>query len=208
MKLSDAVKICAGSDGIAKVMLGASELWTSGGGSGSGTFYPLVSGDDGMWSKDTLQFNSGATTVGIGRGTDMYFGGDVDYNTFIRIPVTIPRGATIVTCILTLVPRDQITGAGDCPVNIYFNNVDDAVAPTDAPTSEALALTAAVPWNITGTPTISPELKTILQTVVNRDEFTDATAVMLLIKNNESEHAWRIWSLDSGNAALLYVEWS
>ncbi len=113
-------------------------------------------------------------------------------NAYIRFAnVTIPQGATIKSAHITLTSVGQ-GGGTTANANIYFNNEDDASVPTDTASANAKAVTAAVAWNniedfgADGTKHDTPELKTILQTVINRAGWKSGNALMVLIKNNGS----------------------
>jgi len=171
----------------------------------SGTFPVVVAGDDGYWQ--TGVYNSAAGQVYIGN-----ISGAV--HAFFRFPsVTIPQGSTIVTCLLQVNARDNSV-LDTVNVNVYFNDIDDAVAPTNESECDALALTAAVAWNAVEHFTIttyynSPELKTILQTVVNRGGFASGNAVQAVVKDNSSTaDKYRDLDVHSGNPARIYVEWT
>ena len=124
------------------------------------------------------------------------------YNLFIRFPnVTIPQGSTITSAIVKFNAGGSDSGTG-CNINCYFNNVDNAVAPTSAIAGVNLAVTGAVAWNNIESWThdstyYSPELKTILQTVINRPGWVSGNALQIVFKNNGSStsrlrkpHSW------------------
>ena len=178
----------------------------------AGSFYPVVSGDDGCIQ--TGYFYSGA-------GSGLSFGdlSNQDTNSFIRfVNVTIPQGATIIEAKLVLNARDS-QSANTCNVRISANDVDDSVAPTDTAGFNALVLTTAkVDWNALGAWTEdsdydSPEIKTIIQEIVDRGSWASGNALTILIKNNVSTtDVYRIAHAiddDAGvNVAELYVVWS
>ncbi|MDI6785129.1 MAG: hypothetical protein QMD92_00310, partial [bacterium] len=94
--------------------------------SGGGTFTSLVSSDDGWWVIGAFFDNTGASTR-IGKM------GAYGYCSFLRFPnVTIPAGATITSAIIRVQCYWQDPAVEGCQANIYFNNVDDAIAPTSA----------------------------------------------------------------------------
>ena len=154
---------------------------------GSGTFYPAASGDDGHWVSSS-SFNSGIDLLIFGNNS-----GDNQY-VFIRFAsVTISQGATITGAIVRLTGYDA-RALTVCNANVYFNDHDNAVAPTTQGEGDALDLTGAIAWNALaawadGTQYDTPELKTILQTVVDRGGFASGQAVMALIKDNSSDPA-------------------
>jgi hypothetical protein len=138
--------------------------------------------DDGFWySTQTGSFITSALT-GIGSNT-------YDMNCFFRFTnITVPQSATITACTITLTAKST---RSDTPeVNCYFNASDNAVAPTTYAEAEALSLSGSVAWSVTGwnsgTGYATPELKTILQEIVDRSGWSSGNAVMLVIKDRAS----------------------
>jgi hypothetical protein len=149
------------------------------------TFSPVVSGDDGGdWNG--ANFSNTVTTDPIGDDSTG------DYRSFIRFPsVTIPQGATITAASVEFTPLFT-DGATTVNVDVYFNNVDNAVAPTSTAelTTAFGSITAAVNWTVPAwtadTPDSTPSLVSILQTVVNRAGWASGNALMVLIRDNSS----------------------
>lgn len=181
----------------------------------AGTYNPIANTDDGSWVWTTFYDSLNYLFIGYG-------GGPPDAS-FIRFTnVTIPQGASITSCILKLFSSGTTADdPGDYPnVNIYFNNVGNAVAPTSVEEGEALVLTAAVTW--TAIPNwedfvqySSPDLTAILQTVVDRGDFASGNAVQVVIKDDNSAGIRNACSFDSYAAwgeppylPELYVEWT
>ncbi len=154
-------------------------------------FYPAVSGDDGFFYTDLDQIILHFEYLQMGKsGGEMQFSVDL----FVRFPaITIPKDASIETAYVRFIANDYGTGE-PCNVNCYFNDIDDAVAPTTGAEAIALALTAAVAWDAIpywtlGIPYYSPELKTIFQAIVNRAGWVSGNAVQIVFKNNASAGA-------------------
>lgn len=151
----------------------------------SGTFYPAVSGDDGMWKIEASSFYGTADFVRIGRASNL------PYGTFVRFPsVTIPQNSTITEAYVKFTSHETITFVV-VNANVYFNNVDSAVAPTDQVGADALELTSLVAWDSLPTWTDgvqydTPELKTILQTIISRSGWSNGNAVQLVIRDDGS----------------------
>lgn len=176
----------------------------------SGIFYPAVSGDDGHWL-GTGQFYGGNIQMYLGRSTTSYYG-------FVRCPnVTIPQGVTITSAYIRFIAQasDSSTVVN---VNIYFNNIDDAIAPTSAAEGNALACTTAVAWDNIGSWSDgnqynSPSLVSILQSVVNRTGWSSGNAIQVIIKDNGSSPSYSmrtaatIENVEGAEKAELHVEW-
>lgn len=154
-------------------------------------FYPAVSGDDAWFPTDGSELHVTYTYLQMGR-----VGGEMPYNCdlFVRFPnITIPKDASIETAYVKFIMRDS-NYTGPCNVNCYFNDVDNAVAPTTGEEAIALALTGAVAWDAipgqdVGIPFYSPELKTIFQAIVNRAGWAIGNAAQIVFKNNGSDAA-------------------
>lgn len=148
----------------------------------SGTFYPSVDADDGFWSSSNIDVSAYGIVVGNQSGYKRFW---------IRFPnVTIPQGSTIDSVFIRLTAYDSQSST-TVNENIYFNNADNAVAPTTYGEGDALAVTAVIAWNsiaawTDGTQYDSPELKTILQTVVNRAGWSSGNALQVVGKDNSS----------------------
>jgi hypothetical protein len=109
----------------------------------------------------------------------------------IRFPnVTIPAGATIVYAFVRFTSR-YTDASAPCNVNCYFNDVDNAVIPANKTAAQGLVLTAPVAWNnieawIAGSIYDSPELKTILQSIIDRPGWNSGQAVSFVGADNSS----------------------
>lgn len=176
----------------------------------SGIYYPAVIADNGIWYPP-----NGFTTT----ENSVYFGdlgGGFVVGVFARfVNVTIPQGATITSAVIKWT-SDTVDSVDDVLNNIYFNNIDDAIVPTSYGEAEALDLTDAVAWDNLeswdwGVQYDTSELKTILQTVVDRGSWSSGNALMALVKDDGSSstahRAAYSYKGDSGSKAELHVEW-
>lgn len=175
----------------------------------SGTYYPAASGDDGYW--DSNDFFGDNDYLVIGKST-------VSRHSFVRFPsVTIPQGSIISEAYIRFTAQDTDSSTV-VNANIYFNNVDNAVAPTSIGEGDGLALTSAVAWSAIAawtndTQYNTPELKTILQTVIDRGSWSSNNAIQIVIKDNGSSgSARRLPSsfelLGGAEKAELHVTWA
>ena len=178
----------------------------------SGTFYPAVSGDDGYTYAMGSEFDNTADYCRIGAGL---FG--MDYNSFFRfVSVAVAQGLTITSCILKV--KCHVTSSVAISVNIYFVNADNPAAPISYVECGALSLTDAIAWSIStgwtaGVQYESPELKTILQPVIDRGGFASGNSIIAVIKDNGSvANRWRdISAIDYASGAYkveLYIAYS
>jgi hypothetical protein len=149
-----------------------------------------ASGDDGYTYSTTLVSNNNLAIC----GND----GSYTYNSFFRFAdVSIPAGATIVSAKLQFKSYSNYTGT-TCNTNIYFEDADDPAAPTTKTSYDGRSLTSAVAWNGIGSWSTdtwydSPDLTTILQSVINRGGWAENNAVIAYWKNNSSSSgAYRI----------------
>lgn len=181
-------------------------------GAGSGTFYITQSADDYRWGSGWFQFNQPSWWLG-NRGPTSY----ASNNGGVFNNITIPQGSIITTAYLKLMGHGAINN-NDCNVNIYFENADAGVAATSEAEGNALVLTNAIAWSEIEAFTYgewynSPELKTILQTIIDRSGFASGNDIQVVIKDNSStENAYRdarAWDFSSGvNAVELHIEWT
>lgn len=145
-------------------------------------FYPAVSGDDGFWYSTTLNITSDFNYLGdVGLGINCW-------TRFTNI--TIPQGVTIINAFVrfTSYSSDSNTTTN---VNIYFNDVDDAVAPTSTSEANALDLTDVIAWDnieawTNGVQYDTPDLSSIFQTIVDRAGWSSNNSVQVVLKNNAS----------------------
>jgi hypothetical protein len=152
---------------------------------GLGTFYPGSPGDDGYWRNPGVFDNS----------SDFMIFGDPtpdNFHTFVTLKsVTVPHGAVVVSA-YTKFTCYQNTGGITCNCNIYGVDADDATPPSNLTEALALPLTSAVAaWNaipawVDGTTYNSPELKTILQEIFDRDNWESGNDLIIVIKDNSS----------------------
>jgi len=161
-------------------------------------FYPAASGDDGH-SKDG-GFENNTNYVNLGNDGGTYYG-----KMFFRFPgVTIPDGLSIFTATLTLTAYANLS-AGPPSVSIYFNDVDDAVAPTSKGELDGLALTdEVVEWNVPSTTTDSeyttPDFSAVLQEVMDREGWVSGQDIQLVMSYNTSAiRKWYAIDYDSGS---------
>ena len=156
----------------------------------SGIFYPSESGDDGYRDDDTFVF-----------GADIFYIGNVatEYkDSWVRfVGITIPQGSTIVSAFIRFTSSTSLSST-TVNANIYFNDADDAVAPSNNVDFLALSLTSAYSaWDNISTwaqdsTYDTPSLVSVLQEVVDRGGFSSGNAVMAIVKDNGStDHAYR-----------------
>lgn len=111
--------------------------------------------------------------------------------------VAVPQGATVNSA---KIQYHADSCYGSPTTRIFFNAADNATNPTSSANYNAKAVTSAyVDWAISGwtngTWYDSPDIKTVVQEVVNRSGWASGNAMMLLHKNNGST---------SGNYARLH----
>ena len=155
-------------------------------------FYPAVSGDDGH-SKDA-GFENNTNYVNLGNDGGTYYD-----KMFIRFPgVTIPAGSSIFTATLTLTAYASLS-AGPPSVSIYFNDVDDAVAPISKAELDGLAITTAVvAWDVPSTTADSeyttPDFSAVLQEVIDRAGWSANNSLTILYGTRNNEGGYRSFS--------------
>ncbi len=144
------------------------------------TVKPAVDGDDTTWTQ-TASFWNNITQNGMGKAAGNYC------HSAIRFPaVGIPYGAKIESAILTLNAHSDLGDTAN--VEIYGNAEDDADAPTDLAGALGLDLTTekvewSVPTFVTDSNYDSPDLKDVIQEIVDRPGWVEDNALQLVIKD-------------------------
>jgi len=180
-------------------------------GPASGVFYPEASADD--WeSKYFGAFNSSAEYVSLGKHA-----GDQCLSGVRFKNVIIPQGATIDSAFIRVIAYENESSS--CLPRIYANDIDNAVNPTSkAEASFLVKTTAKIAWTLpaftTGGSYDSPEIKTVIQEVVDRVGWASGNSLMVII--NEDGYSsigagrrFRSFDYNGGiDKAELHVEWT
>jgi len=147
------------------------------------TAYPAASADDGYYY---ISWNNNFVDLALGdiSGNNAYM--------FLRFQnVSVPQGATITEAYIRFTAYSNKTGT---PVltKIYFNDADNATAPTDWTTQQAKVKTTAVlDWDINicwvnDTKYNTDDLSDVIQEVVDRPGWVSGNAMMALIQDDGS----------------------
>ncbi len=173
---------------------------------GTGSFRPGVSGDDGTWYSSSSISITGNLVIALNSGWHR--------SVWLRFPaVTIPAGSVIHSATITFKAAAS-NSANSAVFDVYFNDENDAVAPTTASSAKGKTKTdATVNWNLgkwtSGQLYSSPDLKALIQEVVDRPGWAAGNAMMaLLIDTISADYRQAIsYDTDPGAAALLEVEY-
>lgn len=158
-----------------------------------GAVYPVV-------IDPTTTFVVGAGANDGYRGAGIYF---IAYSPFGRIgyanggtnhiycrfpTVGIPKGYTITSAVLQEKALSSLSET-DCHTAIYLNSADNAVAPTNYTTYDALSKTIAysswtMPSMVSGTWYDSPDFSAAVQEVINRAGWASGNALMVMHEDN------------------------
>jgi len=182
----------------------------------SGNFYPVAQEDDGYFRHDCSYFDKASSSLVFGKtGT----GSGTIIGCFVRFTnVTIPQGATILTAHVTF----QAAGDGSgttCNANVYCNDVDDAANPANCSEANALSLTDPVAWDAVEAWTAdsnydTPQLNSIVQTVISRIGWVSGNDLTVVVRDNSSSNSAarspKSWDggWEYGGTPELYVEWT
>jgi hypothetical protein len=170
---------------------------------------PIAAGTDDV----NEQLNNG----NVSGGTNDVILGSQFANTFVGglrfAPVDVPQGATINSAKLTVVP----VGGDDPNVNIYADAVDDSSAwnignGTFNVTGRAKT-TASVSWvasNLGAAAVDSPDLKAIIQEVVNRPGWVSGNALSLVFEYTGSGQDFGAVSRDASatDCPILTIDYT
>lgn len=129
--------------------------------------------------------------------------------------VEIPAGATITSCFLRFFANGSESG-NDVNVNIFFNDEDDAVAPTSHNDFDSKSRTTAfVAWDsieafVNEQQHDSPDLSSVLQEVIDRPGWVSGNDVMVIIEDDGSTYgAYRdTYGYYANYEAELHLEWT
>ena len=172
---------------------------------GSGEFSPMV-GDDMVTVKSGYYLY--ANTVSIAN----------TFDAFIRFPdVGIPQGATITSAYIKFCSDTHGYPNDTANTLISFNDIDDAIVPTNLIEVQALAKTSGIGnvlWGdiehwVGGSWYNSPSIVTPIQEVINRAGWKRNNALMVIIEDNCSDgYACRCALANSGYRPLLCIGWT
>lgn len=149
----------------------------------SSIFYPAVGADDGWVSSADLYPSETYMVLGY------------DCRLYVRfVNVTIPQGSSITAAFVRFTANDERTNA-TVNTNIYFNDIDDAVAPTNKAEADGLVTTteftawdAIASWS-DGTTYDTPSLVDEVQEIIDRVGFASGNALMVLVDDDSSTAA-------------------
>jgi len=164
--------------------------------------------DDGWWWTGGPSFSA---------DTSLYFP-IVSGNTgafFRHTDIQVPNSRLITAAFIRFTAWENY--AGGASVTIRGNDVDNAVAPTNVTTAEALVPTSAsrvwaVPTFVAGATFDTPDLSPIVQEIVNRPLFVPGYAMQFTFKNSSGSRR-RIYGFDlnasnPGKYATLYITYA
>jgi hypothetical protein len=142
--------------------------------------------DDGHSYNAGATFVSGTSTLSVGKG-----GNDSQWLMAWQrfTSVAIPARSTIMVAYLQ--ERTPNSDTDNPSLRIYAEDVDDAVAPTDATDRQGkVNTTAYTDWvlddSVAGEWDDSPSLVTVIQEIVDRPGWVSGNAIQFLINNNGS----------------------
>jgi hypothetical protein len=156
-------------------------------------FLPEQSADDGIIYDDVNDMiNLNGANLGLG-----YYGAQVNIAGIRFRNITIPKSATILTAKITL-QASQSKSGDTCKVRIKGEATDNATTfSTYADFVGRGVTTAYVDWTLAAwtadTDYDSPEIKTIIQEIVNRAGWASLNSLVLFLVDNGSTDAlaWR-----------------
>jgi len=106
--------------------------------------------------------------------------------------VTIPQNAEIISAFIRLTSSSSQSSA-TLRFGIYLENVDAPAAPVSIADFNGKDVTAKVDWDIasawsTGVQYDSPDIKTILQTIIDRAGWSSGNAIVALLKDDGGDN--------------------
>jgi hypothetical protein len=178
------------------------------------TLRPIRGEHDCEWSETDNYFLSAGATLTPGRVSVSGFYRDINMS-FLFSNVQIGYKKTIESAYFFYVGA-QTPNAYVVNTNIYANNIDSAVAPTDAISGQNLSKTASfISWNGISTETDvvykSPNLKTVIQSIVDRPSWEYENNLQLIWEttcttgNNKRIYAFET-SVDKSPKLIITVK--
>lgn len=169
-------------------------------------------------SGSTYSFNNNATTMKVGYQApdDVMAADGYSWSIFARITgITIPQGSTIDSATIHFHNPVSNSATGKS-VTIDGNDVNNAAIPTtEGNIRSATKTSATVNWtfgSISGGTLESPEIKTIIQEIVNRAGWASGNAMMLYLHTPTTSSDWdltvRTYDHSSGQAPHINITYS
>ena len=158
--------------------------------------YITASSDDARQSGSTMDLTGGYPNT---NSSNVWVG-------FRFLNVDIPQGSTINSAYINL----NVLAADDPDVDIYGNDVDDAATftTTSNDISSRALTTAKVNWTASNIGTYSrkdsPDIKTIIQEIVDRAGWSSGNAIAILFDSLSSSYV-NYKAYDSGEGATQYA---
>jgi len=169
------------------------------------------SGDDAEW--DTITFTSNGATVSVGHDGMM----EATHSVFRFLNVNIAQGKTIVTAVLKLIVGANASSGFDTAVKA--EDVDSSSRHTNSGEVGGVAeTTASVTWPTlgswtTGTTVSSPEIKTVIQEIVDRGGWAANAELSLHLKyagggSSTEYQRFKTYDDSAANAAVLEITYT
>ena len=175
------------------------------------TYYPGISADDGFWGYSGGYpggFNNSDNEISVG-----YNGSGTGNKCFVRfVNVTVPQGAEILEAHFNFYLTTQAFVQN---VQVYGNDADDAVAPTNLTEAEALVPTTAH-VHFTGSPPYnawwkSDDITAIVQEITDRALWDSGHAMQMVFTWGGWIGAYARWYAIDYSSGLykseLYIKW-
>lgn len=154
------------------------------------TYRVSAAADDAVERSDNTNFTTNpVSSFGVGN----YYGrsgvaGNPFWYSGVRFQnIILPKNQIIESATLTLTPRVNFTINAES-VSIYANDADSAANfTTDADIIGRVVTTATVAWNVPTSntqdvPFTSPDIKSVIQEIVDRAGWASGNAIMLILK--------------------------
>jgi hypothetical protein len=169
--------------------------------------YPVAFTDDCCWAVDESGFYD--TTYGSYLGIIIFVA--KSGRQYIRFPsVSIPVGSVIKSAVVRF--YSNTNSAVPCITKVYCNNTASSVAPTTAAGGNALAITNAyVDYNVgswaSSTFYNSPEIKTVVQEIIDRRDWREGNSLGFLFYDNGSSSGRGFQSVLGANKPKLTIRY-
>lgn len=175
------------------------------------SFSPTLSADDGFVDTTTLNIDLASVSFSFGDSAGHTLHAGMRFR-----GVTIPQGAVILRAFVTGYAHAD-SAADECNISIKGEDVDSAaVFSTYANFMGRTRTTAAVAWDrvehfVANTAYNTPEIKTIIQEIVDRPGWASGADLVIFLENNASDNGvyrnFSSWDHLANPAPALWIEY-
>jgi len=152
----------------------------------------------------------------------LYLGAQLDSNQerwgiFTRFQnIQIPKGSEIISARIGIYHSTKTMSNGSPKCSVYFQDTGNVAAPPATwEEFQNLSLTSGISWDVEsfagGEVQYSPDIKEILQLIIDKEDYELGSSIMIIVRTNDSEtgsNVTQLSSFEEGLPLFLEVEYS